>query len=125
MTCYKSILHFRLEKQCNILVCPATLENTIFLFLVQIQSSCRDSLPNVDLSVQEFHINSVFFNVLPLLLFLFSFVSDETAKWEKITYLGIATCTVFAFYNLSKGHPHHEETAVNFPFYSYVVTCYL
>ncbi|KAF3439118.1 hypothetical protein FNV43_RR17393 [Rhamnella rubrinervis] len=32
----------------------------------------------------------------------------ETAKWEKITYAGIATCTVLAFYNLSKGHPHHE-----------------
>ncbi|CAL0331214.1 unnamed protein product [Lupinus luteus] len=33
----------------------------------------------------------------------------ETAKWEKITYLGIASCTVLAFYILSKGHPHHEE----------------
>ncbi|XP_072062735.1 cytochrome c oxidase subunit 6a, mitochondrial isoform X1 [Arachis hypogaea] len=33
----------------------------------------------------------------------------ETAKWEKITYLGIATCTVLAIYNLSKGHPHHDE----------------
>ncbi|KAL1060499.1 hypothetical protein V6Z11_1Z094000 [Gossypium hirsutum] len=33
----------------------------------------------------------------------------ETAKWEKITYLGVATCTVLAIYNLSKGHPHHEE----------------
>ncbi|KAE9607379.1 hypothetical protein Lal_00026610 [Lupinus albus] len=33
----------------------------------------------------------------------------ETAKWEKITYLGIASCTALAFYILSKGHPHHEE----------------
>ncbi|KAH1121871.1 hypothetical protein J1N35_005031, partial [Gossypium stocksii] len=33
----------------------------------------------------------------------------ETTKWEKITYLGAATCTVLAIYNLSKGHPHHEE----------------
>ncbi|KAE8715760.1 Cytochrome c oxidase subunit 6a [Hibiscus syriacus] len=33
----------------------------------------------------------------------------ETAKWEKITYLGIATCTILGIYNLSKGHPHHEE----------------
>ncbi|OMO56365.1 Cytochrome c oxidase, subunit VIa [Corchorus capsularis] len=33
----------------------------------------------------------------------------ETAKWEKITYLGIAGCTLLAIYNLSKGHPHHEE----------------
>ncbi|XP_010248259.1 PREDICTED: cytochrome c oxidase subunit 6a, mitochondrial-like [Nelumbo nucifera] len=40
----------------------------------------------------------------------------ETAKWEKITYAGIATCTILAFNNLSKGHPHHEET----PPYSYL-----
>ncbi|KAL1316091.1 hypothetical protein HN51_068333 [Arachis hypogaea] len=33
----------------------------------------------------------------------------ETAKWEKITYLGMATCSGLAFYILSKGHPHHEE----------------
>ncbi|GMI79964.1 hypothetical protein like AT4G37830 [Hibiscus trionum] len=33
----------------------------------------------------------------------------ETTKLEKITYLGSATCTVLAIYNLSKGHPHHEE----------------
>ncbi|MQL86807.1 hypothetical protein Taro_019358 [Colocasia esculenta] len=32
----------------------------------------------------------------------------ETAKWEKITYAGIATCTILSIYNLSKGHPHHE-----------------
>ncbi|KAL6993915.1 Cytochrome c oxidase subunit 6A [Sarracenia purpurea var. burkii] len=33
----------------------------------------------------------------------------ETAKWEKITYAGIVSCTVLAVYNLSKGHPHYEE----------------
>ncbi|GMN34172.1 hypothetical protein TIFTF001_004544 [Ficus carica] len=33
----------------------------------------------------------------------------EAQKWEKITYLGIVTCTVLAIYNLSRGHPHHEE----------------
>ncbi|XP_070041815.1 cytochrome c oxidase subunit 6a, mitochondrial-like isoform X3 [Nicotiana tomentosiformis] len=33
----------------------------------------------------------------------------EAAKWEKITYVGIITCTVLAIVNLSKGHPHHEE----------------
>ncbi|KAB1202019.1 Cytochrome c oxidase subunit 6a, mitochondrial [Morella rubra] len=33
----------------------------------------------------------------------------EAAKWEKITYAGIATCTMLAFYNLSKGHQHFEE----------------
>ncbi|EXB78240.1 hypothetical protein L484_007758 [Morus notabilis] len=33
----------------------------------------------------------------------------ETAKWEKITYAGIVTCTVLAIFNLSKGHPHHDE----------------
>ncbi|KAG4930558.1 hypothetical protein AAZX31_17G152000 [Glycine max] len=33
----------------------------------------------------------------------------ETAKWEKITYLGIVGCTGLAVYNLSKGHPHFKE----------------
>ncbi|KAI5650922.1 hypothetical protein M9H77_36927 [Catharanthus roseus] len=33
----------------------------------------------------------------------------EAAKWEKITYAGIVTCTLLTIYNLSKGHPHHEE----------------
>ncbi|XAR71433.1 Cytochrome-c oxidase [Bertholletia excelsa] len=33
----------------------------------------------------------------------------ETAKWEKITYAGITTCTILTIYNLSKGHQHHEE----------------
>ncbi|CAL9083078.1 unnamed protein product [Musa acuminata var. zebrina] len=40
---------------------------------------------------------------------LVAIVADETAKWEKITYAGIVTCTTLAIYNLSKGHPHHEE----------------
>ncbi|XWS41711.1 hypothetical protein CRYUN_Cryun17cG0106200 [Craigia yunnanensis] len=35
--------------------------------------------------------------------------ASESAKWEKITYLGIATCSVLAIYILSKGHAHHEE----------------
>ncbi|GER28207.1 cytochrome c oxidase subunit 6a [Striga asiatica] len=33
----------------------------------------------------------------------------EASKWEKITYAGIVSCTVLAIYNLSKGHPHHDE----------------
>ncbi|XP_010555434.1 PREDICTED: cytochrome c oxidase subunit 6a, mitochondrial-like [Tarenaya hassleriana] len=33
----------------------------------------------------------------------------ESAKWEKITYLGIAACTALALHNLSKGHPHHDD----------------
>ncbi|KAA8531511.1 hypothetical protein F0562_006136 [Nyssa sinensis] len=33
----------------------------------------------------------------------------EAEKWEKITYVGIATCTILAIYNLSRGHPHYEE----------------
>ncbi|XP_030528399.1 cytochrome c oxidase subunit 6a, mitochondrial isoform X2 [Rhodamnia argentea] len=33
----------------------------------------------------------------------------EMAKWEKVTYAGIVTCSILAIYNLSKGHPHHEE----------------
>lgn len=40
----------------------------------------------------------------------------EAAKWEKITYLGIFSCSALAVYNLSKGHPHHEEP----PPYSYL-----
>ncbi|GKU94958.1 hypothetical protein SLEP1_g8379 [Rubroshorea leprosula] len=41
--------------------------------------------------------------------------AHETAKWEKITYLGIATCTVLAIYNLSKGH-HHDEEPPPYPY---------
>nr|XP_043616623.1 cytochrome c oxidase subunit 6a, mitochondrial-like [Erigeron canadensis] len=33
----------------------------------------------------------------------------EASKWEKITYVGIVACSVLAFVNLSKGHPHFEE----------------
>ncbi|GKC33777.1 cytochrome c oxidase subunit 6A, mitochondrial [Tanacetum coccineum] len=33
----------------------------------------------------------------------------EASKWEKITYLGAASCTILAFVNLSKGHPHFDE----------------
>ncbi|ERN14235.1 hypothetical protein AMTR_s00033p00138450 [Amborella trichopoda] len=35
--------------------------------------------------------------------------THEAEKWEKITYLGIVTCTVLAVYNLSKGHPHYPD----------------
>lgn len=42
------------------------------------------------------------------------FFADETAKWEKITYAGIFTCTTLAIFILSKGHPHHEEPPVSF-----------
>ncbi|XP_052203796.1 cytochrome c oxidase subunit 6a, mitochondrial [Diospyros lotus] len=40
----------------------------------------------------------------------------ETAKWEKITYAGIITCSVLGFINLSKGHHHDEEP----PLYPYL-----
>ncbi|XP_042493242.1 cytochrome c oxidase subunit 6a, mitochondrial-like [Macadamia integrifolia] len=33
----------------------------------------------------------------------------EAEKWEKITYVGVAVCTILAIYNLSKRHPHYEE----------------
>ncbi|KAI3772997.1 hypothetical protein L6452_04193 [Arctium lappa] len=33
------------------------------------------------------------------------------AKWEKITYVGIVACSVLAFVNLSKGHPHFDESS--------------
>ncbi|RAL46643.1 unnamed protein product [Cuscuta campestris] len=35
--------------------------------------------------------------------------AKEASKWEKITYAGIAACTVLAVAILSKGHPHYEE----------------
>ncbi|KAJ9540812.1 hypothetical protein OSB04_027318 [Centaurea solstitialis] len=35
----------------------------------------------------------------------------EAAKWEKITYAGIVACSILAFVNLSKGHPHFDEPA--------------
>ncbi|XP_008790423.3 cytochrome c oxidase subunit 6a, mitochondrial-like, partial [Phoenix dactylifera] len=42
--------------------------------------------------------------------------AHETAKWEKITYAGIVTCTVLSIYNLSQDHPHHPEP----PAYQYL-----
>ncbi|CAN8328423.1 unnamed protein product [Cochlearia groenlandica] len=33
----------------------------------------------------------------------------EAAKWEKITYMGIVSCTALAVYVLSKGHHHGED----------------
>ncbi|KAG6533077.1 hypothetical protein ZIOFF_006938 [Zingiber officinale] len=42
--------------------------------------------------------------------------ASEAAKWEKIAYGGIFTCTILSIYNLSKGHPHYEET----PAYTYL-----
>ena len=41
---------------------------------------------------------------------------DETAKWENITFAGIATCTILVIYSLSKGHPHFDEPPVSFLF---------
>ncbi|XP_043710029.1 cytochrome c oxidase subunit 6a, mitochondrial-like [Telopea speciosissima] len=35
--------------------------------------------------------------------------AHEAAKWEKITYAGIVSCTILAVVNLSKGHPHFDE----------------
>ncbi|TVU48800.1 hypothetical protein EJB05_00075 [Eragrostis curvula] len=35
--------------------------------------------------------------------------AQEAVKWERITYFGIATCTMLAIYNLSKGHPHFPD----------------
>lgn len=58
---------------------------------------------------------------LCLISHLSFFMSGETAKWEKITYAGIATCTILAFYNLSKGHPHHEEPPVSFNFSQFIL----
>ncbi|KAL2906632.1 Cytochrome c oxidase subunit 6a mitochondrial [Bienertia sinuspersici] len=35
--------------------------------------------------------------------------AKEASKWEKITYLGIISCTVLAIVNLSKPHAHFDE----------------
>ncbi|CAL4890694.1 unnamed protein product [Urochloa decumbens] len=35
--------------------------------------------------------------------------AKEAVKWERITYAGIAVCTVLAIYNLSKGHQHFPD----------------
>ncbi|CAN6344072.1 unnamed protein product [Urochloa humidicola] len=35
--------------------------------------------------------------------------AQEAVKWERITYAGIAVCTVLAIYNLSKGHQHFPD----------------
>jgi len=59
--------------------------------------------------------------VLYFLIISLIFFSDETAKWEKITYLGIVSCSALAIYNLSKGHPHTEEPPVSFCFYTSAV----
>lgn len=46
--------------------------------------------------------------------------TGEASKWEKITYLGIVACSVLAFVNLSKGHPHFDEPPVSFRFYIHI-----
>ncbi|KAJ8451767.1 hypothetical protein Cgig2_007250 [Carnegiea gigantea] len=44
-----------------------------------------------------------------------AYEAKEASKWEKITYVGIATCTVLSIYNLSKGH-HHDEEPPPYPY---------
>ncbi|XP_074348291.1 cytochrome c oxidase subunit 6a, mitochondrial-like isoform X2 [Apium graveolens] len=38
--------------------------------------------------------------------------ASESAKWEKITYAGIVSCSILAFVVLSKGHTHFDEPPV-------------
>lgn len=54
--------------------------------------------------------------MLWLMDFLFCVCTGEAAKWEKITYVGIVACSVLAFVNLSKGHPHFDEPPVSLNF---------
>lgn len=44
---------------------------------------------------------------------VFIYTTGEASKWEKITYVGIVACSILAFVNLSKGHPHFEEPPVS------------
>lgn len=61
----------------------------------------------------DFYICGFFrFCKLGFVLILCFHWSDEAAKWEKITYLGIATCTILSIYNLSKGHHHSPDPPV-------------
>ncbi|EES19098.1 cytochrome c oxidase subunit 6a, mitochondrial [Sorghum bicolor] len=39
--------------------------------------------------------------------------AKEAVKWERITYAGIATCTVLAMFNLSKGHQEFPDPPPN------------
>ncbi|XP_021757367.1 cytochrome c oxidase subunit 6a, mitochondrial-like [Chenopodium quinoa] len=38
-----------------------------------------------------------------------AYEAKEASKWEKITYLGIISCTTLAIYQLSKPHHHFPE----------------
>ncbi|KAK9670109.1 hypothetical protein RND81_13G178000 [Saponaria officinalis] len=38
-----------------------------------------------------------------------AYEAKESDKWEKITYLGIVSCTALACWILSKGHAHFDE----------------
>ncbi|XP_075105915.1 cytochrome c oxidase subunit 6a, mitochondrial isoform X1 [Nicotiana tabacum] len=40
----------------------------------------------------------------------------EASKWEKITYVGIVSCSILAAICLSKGHPHSDEPPVQMGF---------
>lgn len=51
--------------------------------------------------------------------------TGEAAKWEKITYAGIAACSILAFVNLSKGHPHFEEPPVSSNFGYFISFTYV
>ncbi|KAH9620803.1 hypothetical protein KSS87_012572 [Heliosperma pusillum] len=42
-----------------------------------------------------------------------AYEAEESNKWEKITYLGIVSCTAMTFWILSKGHPHFDEPPVS------------
>lgn len=55
---------------------------------------------------------------LLIVIIIWLLFTGEAAKWEKITYVGIAACSILAFVNLSKGHPHFDEPPVrrNFVF---------
>lgn len=53
---------------------------------------------------------------LLIVIIIWLLFTGEAAKWEKITYVGIAACSILAFVNLSKGHPHFDEPPVRWNF---------
>ncbi|XP_074294246.1 uncharacterized protein LOC141622090 isoform X3 [Silene latifolia] len=44
-----------------------------------------------------------------------AYEAKEADKWEKITYLGIVSCTALAVWNLSKGIPIHAHPQQGVP----------
>lgn len=90
----------------------------------QVASSIRNCMQECNKAPFLWYIFFLYVHTAYVLFLIRTFfldvMSGETAKWEKITYAGIIACTTLAFYNLSKGHPHHEEPPVSYSFSQFI-----